>query len=206
MPEQFKFHRNNSTVIAGLTRNEIQAVTVWQGDSDFQFEFHTQHEAGWPCYLREPDGPNRNLPKLNLKGDAWTGTFLQGSSVRDQDKATEFRNVITANLAAFRKLAQRFYEGVEEVKTSGPAWFVKFSCTKAAKQAKPVYVRMPSEGQNLGAAFWSKNRQTKATKPTCTLHKNKSDCLDVGVPEQLQAQQAMKQTWKFDDSLTPVGG
>ena len=109
MPEQFKFVRTNSTVTKALSRNEILAVTVWQdGASDFQFEFHTQHEAGWPCYLREPDGPNRGLPKLNLKGDAWTGTLLQPGEVRDQDKSQEFQNVITANLEAFRKMAQAF--------------------------------------------------------------------------------------------------
>ena len=91
MPEQFHFHRNDPTVTAALSVSDIGEVAVWQGQtSDFLFEFHTMHEAGWPCYLREPNGPNRNLPKLNLKTGAWTGTLLQGASVRNQQNAQEF--------------------------------------------------------------------------------------------------------------------
>jgi len=62
MPEQFHFNRTNPTVTAALTPQEINAVTRWQRSPEgFLFEFHTMHEAGWPCYLREaaPTGDSR---------------------------------------------------------------------------------------------------------------------------------------------------
>lgn len=196
MPEQFKFNRSHRTVLAALTTNEIKKVIVWQGQaSDFSFEFHTQHEAGWPCYLREPDGPKRNLPKLNLK--QWTGGLLQGESVKDKKKGIEFKNVITNNLAAFQKMAKRFYEGVEEVNTVRLVWFAKFTCT-LIKQPKPVFIRLPDRGQGLGSIFWS-NMQNRAEKPRCQVHKN-STCLDGGVAVQLQSQEAIKHKLKYDDS------
>jgi hypothetical protein len=198
MPEQFHFHRDDPTVAAALSHHEIAQVNVWQGEtSDFEFEFHTQHEAGWPCYLREPDGPGRNLPKLNLKGDAWTGTLLQGESVQDQRKAQEFRHVITNNLAAFRKMADRFYEGVEVATAVSSAWFVKFTCTKDVR-AKPVFIRLPDRGQILGTSFWS-NMQRTAKKPPCPVHKN-AMCLD-GVAVQLQGQDLAKNPLRYDDSF-----
>ena len=68
MPDFFEFKRNDPYVTARLTQLEINGVRAWQSDRlDYQFSFHTQHEAGWPCYLSEPDGPGRNLPKINLK-------------------------------------------------------------------------------------------------------------------------------------------
>ena len=140
MPEQFHFHRNDPTVTVALAATDIQQITIWQNQtSDFQFEFHTQHEAGRPCYLREPDGPNRNLPKMNLEDGAWTGQLLQAASVRSQQNSQHFKHVVTNNLAASRKMAQRFYEGVEVVRNAAPPWFVKFTCTQDAK-AKPVFV------------------------------------------------------------------
>jgi hypothetical protein len=198
MPEQFHFHRDDPTVVAALTPHEIAQVTVWQGQtSDFEFEFHTQHEAGWPCYLREPDGPARNLPKLNLKGNAWTGTLLQPESVRDQHNAQEFERVITDNLEAFRKMARRYYEGVEVVNAAAPAWFVKFTCMKD-QRTKPVFIRLPDRGQVLGATFWS-NMQRTAKKPPCPMHKN-SMCLD-GVAVQLQGQDLIKNPLRYDDNF-----
>jgi hypothetical protein len=199
MPEQFHFYRNDRTVVAALTAIEIGKVTVWQGQtSDFHFEFHTQHEAGWPCYLREPDGPKRNLPKLNLKEGAWTGKLLQETSVRNERKSQEFKNVITNNLDAFRKMAKHYYEGVEVVSTAATAWYAKFTCT-TFKHAKPVFVRLPERGQIIGEIFWS-NMQGIARKPKCPVHKG-STCLDRGVAVQLQTQDAIKHPLKYDDNF-----
>lgn len=199
MPEQFRFNRNDPTVVAALTQNQIAQVRVWQNEtSDFQFEFHTQHEAGWPCYLREPNGPNRNLPKMNVREGSWTGQMLQGSSVRDQRNGQEFINVITNNLDAFRRMASRFYVGVEVVNAVASAWFVQFTC-QTDKKAKPVFVRLPERGQIIGPTFWS-NMQRMAHKPKCPLHRRDA-CLDGGVLVQLQGQEAVKQQLRYDDNF-----
>ena len=67
MPQFFEFKRNDPYVTQHLTRGEIAGVRRWQSDLlAYQFSLHTQHEAGWPVYLSEPNGPNRNLPKINV--------------------------------------------------------------------------------------------------------------------------------------------
>lgn len=72
MPKQFRFEPTHPYVASVLTATEIANVTRWQAaERDFQFEFHTTHVLGWPCYLREPDGPSRNLPKINMKEGAY---------------------------------------------------------------------------------------------------------------------------------------
>jgi hypothetical protein len=94
-------------------------------------------------------------------------------------------------------MADRFYVGVEVVKVPTSAWFAMFSCTMD-KKAKPVYVRLPERGQVIGATFW-------LNKPKCPIHKV-STCLDAGVAVQLQAQEAIKQTLRYDDSfMLPPG-
>ena len=73
MPTHFNFLSDDETVLAGLDATTRDEVTQWQNARlAYQFSFHTQHEAGWPCYLKEPNGPGRNLPKMNLlEGAYW---------------------------------------------------------------------------------------------------------------------------------------
>lgn len=201
MPEQFRFERTNAFVMAGLTPQQINEVREWQNPlTDFQFEFHTMHEAGWPCYLREPDGPNRGLPKINLLD--YNGQMLQQGAVRTQANRTEFERVLAANTEAFRILARRFYEGVEVAPRTGQAgWYVQFQCNKS-RQQPPVFVRLPERGQSVGAVFWSNMART-AEKPVCAQHRNSLCMIPTAV--QLNGQQALGKTKRFDEGHQIVG-
>jgi hypothetical protein len=201
MPEQFHFNRTNTTVSAALTAQEINAVTRWQrAPEGFLFEFHTMHEAGWPCYLREDGGPNRGLPKINLLD--YNGQMLQQGEVIDRRNQAEFEAVIAANLEAFRKMARRYYVGVEVAPRTGtPGWYVSFTCSRHGRQ-NPVYVRLPERGQGLGAMFWENMKRT-AGKPICNQHKG-SDCM-VGTAVNLNARDALGLTKRFDEGHQIVG-
>jgi hypothetical protein len=183
---------------AALTPQEIQKITDaggWQqSPTGFQFEFHMMHEAGWPCYLREPNGPKRGLPKINLLD--YNGQMLQQNVVRNQQNKVEFERVIDKNVAAFQKMARRYYEGVEVAPRTGtPGWYVSFTCSKGGRQ-NPVFVRLPERGQANDAVFWDNMKRT-ADRPVCNQHRN-SHCM-VGTAVNLNAQKALGITKRFDD-------
>lgn len=195
MPDNFEFKSNDPYVVQNLTPQEIGTVTVWQSDDlDYEFSFHTQHEGGWPCYLKEPNGPNRNLPKINLKVPTTPISLLQGESVRQITVGQDFKAVITANLALFQKLARLYYEGVEVQQVRRPAWVVSFQC-KTDKHAKAVQVKLPESAQGLGTMFWLNFRRF-ATVPKCPLHRV-STCLEPSVV-QLKHEDAAKVKKRYD--------
>ncbi|MDE3179863.1 MAG: hypothetical protein KGM47_09410 [Acidobacteriota bacterium] len=176
MPEDFEFKRTDRYVQRLLTQQEINQVQHWQSDRlDYQFSFHTQHEAGWPCYLKEPDGPNRNLPKINLKVPTNPPQLLQGDSVRNNNAGADFRDVIRANVLLFQKLARAYYEPDDVQNVALPQKVVRFTCT-TSRQAKAVDVKLPSRAQPIPDTFWL-NMQRYAHKPDCPLHKN-SRCME----------------------------
>ncbi|MBU2986520.1 hypothetical protein KO528_14245 [Saccharophagus degradans] len=200
MPRQFTFTRENAEVRKALSPEQLAAVRQWQNERlDYQFEFHTQHMAGWPCYLREPDGPNRNLPKVNLK--EYIGQLLQGSSVRTQANVNDFEAVIAANIDAFKAMAELFYEGEEVATSTEPTWHVEFACNRD-KKAKTVFIRLPSRAKALGATFWD-NMKSRAEKPNCPLHRN-ARCLD-DTAVQLEPAEARKVTKYYNDNSEIVG-
>ncbi|HWF46918.1 MAG TPA: hypothetical protein VG168_07935 [Bryobacteraceae bacterium] len=175
MPQDFNFRPDNAYVTNHLSPNDIHNVQVWQEETlDYQFSFHTQHEAGWPCYLVETDGPNRNLPKINLKvpGNA---PLLQGESVRDNDIGANFAAVIRANIPQFQTLARAYYDVETDEPVTGPLWVVRYTCNKD-KKAPVLTFGLPRRAQgNMASAFWS-NMKGRTTKPSCKLHRN-SACL-----------------------------
>ncbi len=196
MPQHFEFTRTDPYVQQHLTPHEINAVTTWQSPRlDYQFSFHTMHEAGWPCYLVEPTGPERNLPKINLKVPTTPLQMLQQDSVRSQHVSDDFYAVIGANLAFFQRLADRFYEGVEVVVNRNPSPVVTFKCNKSAT-AKPILVKLPTRAQVVGTVFWS-NFKAFAKPPKCSLHRT-ADCM-VGTAEMMQYADAIKVQSRFDD-------
>lgn len=195
MPENFNFTSSDPHVLKNLTPQEIGQVTVWQDDGlDYQFSFHTQHEAGWPCYLKEPNGPNRNLPKINLKVPTTPITLLQGESLRQIAVGADFKAVITANLALFQKLARLYYEGVEVQQVVRPTWAALFQCDRD-KVAKAVAVKLPESAQGLGETFWLNFRQ-RAQAPKCPLHRV-STCMKPTVV-QLQAGESARVKKRYD--------
>lgn len=197
MPDFFEFKRNDAYVSARLTQAEINGVQTWQSDRlDYQFSFHTQHEAGWPCYLSEPNGPGRNLPKINLKVPTNPPALLQGESVRNNDVGGDFRDVIRANVALFQKLAKAYYEGQEQAQVASAKWVVLFKC-RNDRNAKPVAIKLPARAQAIPAAFWP-NFKALAKKPNCPLHKTVS-CL-VDELGELSAADAAKVKKFYDDN------
>ena len=197
MPDFFEFKRNDPYVSARLTQLEINGVRTWQSDRlDYHFSFHTQHEAGWPCYLSEPDGPGRNLPKINLKVPTNPPALLQGESVRNNDVGVDFRDVIRANVPLFQKLARGYYKAVEAEQAPRSSWVVLFKC-KNDRNAKPVAIKLPARAQAIAATFWS-NFRAFAKKPNCPLHRN-ALCLAEEVKE-LEAVEAAKVKKRYDDN------
>jgi hypothetical protein len=195
MPDFFEFKRDNDYVRQRLTPDEIAGVNRWQSDRlNYRFSFHTQHEAGWPCYLSEPDGPKRNLPKVNLKVPTNPPVLLEPTSVVDNHAGVDFRDVIRANVPLFQKLARSYYEPTGTAETRGPTWVVVYKCQKAS-QAKPVGVRIPQSGQVIGQTFWLNFRQY-AKAPSCPMHRN-PDCM---IPEltSIPANDVAKVTKRFD--------
>lgn len=183
MPTHFEFQDDDEYVRSVLDEEARAEVVTWQSARlDYQFSFHTQHEGGWPCYLKEPDGPNRNLPKINVKEESYTGALLQGSSVKDNHVGTDFKRVIIANIEKFRLLAERYYEGEDEDEDEveihrPPVWIVSFTCGqgRAPHQGREQRVRLPTGVQGIATGFWA-NFGRWAEIPDCTLHRNK-DCM-----------------------------
>jgi hypothetical protein len=197
MPDFFEFKRDNEYVRARLTQQEINGVRTWQSDRlDYQFSFHTQHEAGWPCYLSEPDGPGRNLPKINLKVPTNPPALLQGDSVRSNEVGLDFRDVIRANVPLFQKLARLYYEPEAEEQVPRASWVVLFKC-KNDRNAKPVGIKLPTRAQAIPETFWA-NFKAFAKKPNCPLHRNPI-CLEAEVTE-LAATEAAKVKKRYDDN------
>ncbi|MCU0909453.1 MAG: hypothetical protein MUF73_18955 [Rhodobacteraceae bacterium] len=208
MPEQFRFEATAPLITGAFTQAEINDVPPqnWQTSTrDFLFEFHTMHPLGWPCYLREPNGPPDGLPKMNVRTESWTGEVLAGKSVRNLANGADFKRVVTANVAMFRRLAERFYIGVEEVKPpSVRTWYVRFQCTKVAT-AKPNHGRLPVNGQAVGAHYWA-NMRTIANglgKPPCPVHKN-GLCMDQGTAVALTEAEAVGITLQYDANFDLV--
>jgi hypothetical protein len=203
MPEFFEFKRNDPYVLRHLTQGEIAGVRRWQSDRlTYQFSFHTQHEGGWPCYLSEPNGPNRNLPKINVKVPTNPPAFLQGESVRNNAVGADFREVVRANIPLFQKLAEPFYEGVEAPAQVTP-WVVAYQCT-LDRNPRFVYVKLPERAKSIPEAFWA-NFQQFAQKPNCTLHKN-SNCMGAPNFQQIAYNDFINVTNRFDDNGIVVTG
>jgi len=197
LPQHFHFRPDDAYVTAHLSPNDIQNIQVWQDEGlAYQFSFHTQHEAGWPCYLVEPDGPNRNLPKINLKvpGNA---PLLEGGNVRDNHVGADFAAVIRANIAHFQTLAAAYYDVETDEPVAGPLWVVRYTCNRD-RRAPVLTFGLPRRAQgNMASAFWS-NMKGRTTKPTCRLHRN-SGCLDEAVVL-LQANEASAIKTHYNDS------
>jgi hypothetical protein len=188
MPDFFKFQATSDYIIKGLTQQEIAGVGRWQATNlDYDFSFHTQHEAGHPCYLVEPDGPRRNLPKINLKipGNL---PLIQGSSVRDIHRGADFQAVIRANTPLFQKLAAVFYaEAVR--KKSLAKWVVQFNCSAHTNRWPTVLryrfpeeleARVQPDGNQISYAqtVWPNFKHRTGTlyrKPICKWHG--ADCM-----------------------------
>lgn len=195
MPDYFEFRKDNPYIVKRLTQGEINGVQRWQSSKTaYQFSFHTQHEAGWPCYLSEPNGPNRNLPKINLKVPTNPPVVLQGESVKDKDVGADFRDVIRANVALFQKLAKSYYEPEEQVQVVRSTWVVSFDCNKGGSS---VVVKLPLRAQIIPQAFWA-NFKRFAKTPVCPVHKS-SFCLQ-GELKELKGNDAVKVKKLYDDN------
>src|SRR5215472_13736908 len=187
MPDYFRFRADSPYVLAGLTQQEINGVQTWQNQTlDYEFSFHTQHEAGHPCYLAEPDGPRRNLPKLNVKEGSRLEMLQQGS-IRSQACGDDFEAVIRANLALFRKLAGAYYAEAVRKQTAAK-WVVDYCCAKQRGKAVLRYLfpedlaaRVQTDGNRIEYAqlLWPNFKARSGSlyrKPSCPQHKN-TDCI-----------------------------
>jgi hypothetical protein len=196
VPEFFEFKRNNAYVIRHLTAGEITGVRRWQSDRlNYQFSCHTQHEAGWPIYLSEPNGPGRNLPKINVRVPTNPPALLQGASVRDNAIGLDFREVITANIPLFQKLAEAYYEGAAQAPVQVPGWVVAFQCT-LDRHPRFVYVKLPEAARAIPETYWA-NFQRFAQKPVCTLHRN-ANCMGAPNLQQIPYNDFTRVTLRFD--------
>lgn len=200
MPEFFEFKRADPYVVRHLTGPDIAGVRRWQSDRlDYQFSFHTQHEAGWPCYLSEPDGPGRNLPKINVRAPTTPPALLQGESVQDQAVGADFRDVIRANIPMFQTLARVYYEGDVEARVQVPGWAIAFTCTTPPlARARTVLVRLPDRARPIPEAFWA-NFSKFAKKPKCPTHRVNT-CMGAGVAQQVPYNEFVNIALQFDEN------
>jgi hypothetical protein len=195
MTVKFKFLSTDPYVIEKLEMREVFSVERWQEWTlDYRFSFHTLHEAGWPCYLLEEGRDGQQLPKVNLKD--YTGEFLGGGLVQEQDVAEDFKGVIAENLERFRTLARKYYEG-EEVKEKPPGWVIQFTCNKIRNNPPKVVVKLPT---GTTSDDWEQVKDT-AAKPKCPQHKN-SACM-VGAPVEMPHAQLILETQRYDTTTTP---
>lgn len=199
MPAFFTFTNTDPYVTERIPEIELAGVTVWQNARlEYQFSFHTQHEAGWPCYIKEPTGPRRNLPKINLLVPTDPLTILEGGNVRVAANGKDFKAVIAANLAIFQTLAEGYYEGeeVEEVKIPD-VWIATFECTNVKKNPCVKRVRLPDRAQAIGDAFWA-NYKYIAVAPVCSVHKN-NVCMKATKCEAVPAAESIEVTLGYDE-------
>lgn len=114
MATYFRFAKDDEYVKEHLTEEEIKEVKRWQSQKlDYEFSFHTQHEAGWPLYIIEPgQRGRRNRPKINLKEPTYQ--ILEGKSLSSQSIGNDAKEVAKASLTELQKLASAYYEGKEE--------------------------------------------------------------------------------------------
>lgn len=62
----FSFESDDPIVTGYLSQARLNAVTTWQTEEDFRFEFHTGHLTGFPIYIRPATNRDgSNIPKMD---------------------------------------------------------------------------------------------------------------------------------------------
>jgi hypothetical protein len=210
--DDFNFKRDDEYIRTRLTAEEINGVTRWQGKYEYQFSFHDGHPLGWPVYYLERTG--RDLPKINLR--PYTGALLNGDYIADKVGAgPDFKKVIAENVVVFTRLAELYYEGVEEEPEEIPlvdTWVVVYKCgMDKSKQPFTVKVKLnPKYQQAQAEAIWPnlKNRGGYS-KPICKVHKNNRCMVDTVAKlqptEAAQLKYAFKKDGRIKDLTLPKG-
>jgi len=110
----FHFLKDDEYIKERLSKEEIEAVKKWQSPKlDYEFSFHTQHEAGWPLYIIEPgQRGKRNRPKINLKVPTYE--ILEGKNLINAAVGKDAKDVARNNIGVLQQLAEEYYEPKEE--------------------------------------------------------------------------------------------
>jgi hypothetical protein len=134
----FQFTKNEAVLTRpvtqsgfGLTQTDLNAVTVWQKDFSYSFNFHSAMH-GDMCVYTTSTGKGRNLPCIWLEGSNRLGT--RGSVPADA------KSVVTANVNAFLKMARAYNSAGEEEATGEAAEAAPalIQCKCGAKFVKPA--------------------------------------------------------------------
>lgn len=114
MATYFHFLKDDEYIKERLSKEEIEAVKKWQSPKlDYEFSFHTQHEAGWPLYIIEPgQRGKRNRPKINLKVPTYE--ILEGKNLINAAVGKDAKDVARNNIGVLQQLAEEYYEPKEE--------------------------------------------------------------------------------------------
>ncbi len=114
MATYFHFLKDDAYIEEHLSEEEINAVKKWQNPKvDYEFSFHTQHEAGWPLYIIEPgQRGKRNRPKINLKVPTYE--ILEGKNLNNVAVGKDAKDVARNNIGVLQQLAEEYYEPKDE--------------------------------------------------------------------------------------------
>ncbi|MDR3773738.1 MAG: hypothetical protein P4L26_10350 [Terracidiphilus sp.] len=127
--QNFRFERNDPIVAYFLDEADLTAITHWQTQIGYTFEFHEMHDIGNPIYIR-PDGntstssmtkiDTKNIPdpalhyknKMNIK-QPWIENIANYSVISKLGtaKINEIASIATHEWKYLQKLADRRWSG-----------------------------------------------------------------------------------------------
>lgn len=133
MAMNFCFQQTDTIVLDYLKGGEISAVTQWQQNTEYTFEFHFGHDTGNPVYVRPNHNTDTsNLPKIDTKNKyahQYTSIddLANGGKLKRDLSPTAQNDIITIlqnSWDAFQTLATRFWDGepVREARTALEIW------------------------------------------------------------------------------------
>lgn len=127
--QNFRFEKTDPIVAYFLDDSDLNAITHWQAQAGYTFEFHEMHDTGNPIYIR-PDGNTANSsmtkidtlnipdPALHYKNKAkpqapWIENIPNYSVISrlGGPKINEIVAIVTGEWKYLQKLAQRRWSG-----------------------------------------------------------------------------------------------
>lgn len=166
----------------GVTAEEITAVTVWQQNFTYQFEFHLENHGSYVYIF--PDGRRagqKDMPRFYF-ADGRMGMFDNDESLVPGVRS-DVRAVVNGNRALFASMHGRFYgiggvakKTVESVPTPAIAVFACLN-PKCVNYGAPIAVKFESQQlmhrlitvSNFGGIRSSEYPAIKCARGTCGL-------------------------------------
>jgi hypothetical protein len=127
--QNFRFERNDPIVVYFLDGDDLDAITHWQTEAGYTFEFHEMHDIGNPIYIR-PDGntATSSMAKIDTKNIASPALHYKNSKNIKQPwienianfsvisklgapRLTEIVTIATHEWKYLQKLADRRWSG-----------------------------------------------------------------------------------------------